>query len=112
MAPFWARTNQYLAFKAGVSKVYYHVYKQSRQNTFQTDKILTMASQHVQSYDYSGKFANFKATWVLVVTWVDICPFLFYPDYYYYQNEDIPELNCAWVSIMITVIVYKSFVKS
>jgi len=104
IAPFWARTDQYLAFKGGISKVFYHVYEKSRQNTFQTDTILTMASQHVQSYDHSGKFASFNATWVLVVTWVGICPFVDYPENYYYNNENSTELNCRWVSIYFTTV--------
>ena len=101
IAPFWATTDEYLAFKAGYSKVYYHVYSQIRQNTVQsqTSNMLAMASQHVKLYDKSGKFTNFKATWVLVVTWENICPYVYYPYWYYYwYNWGLPELNCDWVS--------------
>lgn len=86
IAPFWAVTDQYVAFKEGVSTVYYHVYKQSRQGTVETRSILDMASQHVRTYDGSTTFASFNATWVLVVTWVDLCP-------------EMRSLNCPWVSI-------------
>ena len=104
IAPFWAITDQYLAFKAGYSKVYYHVYKQIRQSTVQTltSKVLKMASKHVQKYDNTGKFANFQATWVLVVTWENLCPYVYYPYWYYWYNWGIPNLNCPWVSTFIS----------
>ena len=98
IAPFWAVTDQYFAFKANVSTVYYHVYEQSRQSTVQTRGILDMASQHVREYDSSATFASFSATWVLVVTWVDLCPYVIYPESYY-SSQKIPSLNCPWVSI-------------
>ena len=100
IAPFWAKTDQYLAFKAGHSKVYYHVYEQIRQNTVQaSNNVLAMASKDVQRYDNSGKFTNFQATWVLVVTWENLCPYVYYPYWYYWYNWEIPRLNCLWVSI-------------
>ena len=102
IAPFWATTDQYFAFKAGRSKVSYQVYKQTMQNNVQTTDMLDMASQHVRLYDKSGKFANFNATWVLVVTWVKLCPYVYYPGYYYYySNREIPRLNCQWVSTVM-----------
>ena len=100
IAPFWATTDDYVAFKAGHSKMYYHVYRQtSRQKNNKTSDILTLASQHVRLYAEKEKFANFKATWALVVTWVNLCPYVHYP-WYYNSNWNIPELNCKWVSIM------------
>ena len=71
IAPFWATTDTYHAFRAGFSKVYYHVYKPKTEDS-STD-ILGIATEHVQRY--TGKFANFEATWVLVVTWEKLCPY-------------------------------------
>ena len=102
IAPFWARTDEYLSFKANHSKVYYHVYKQIGEGTVQSQasEVLTMASQHVQRYDNSEKFSNFEATWVLVVTWVNLCPYVYYPYWYYWYNWDIPNLNCPGVRVL------------
>ena len=99
IAPFWATTNEFEAFKAGHSKMYYQVYKNTDGNNARTSEILKTSSRHVQLYDKSGKFANFKATWVLVVTWVKICPFVYYSYDYYYNNTEILKLNCEWVSV-------------
>ena len=96
IAPFWAQTDQYFAFRANHSKVYYHLYND--QNNVKDRYILSMASQQVKLYDKSGKFDNFDPTWVLVVTWEKLCPYVYYGYYYYYSNK-IPELNCQWVSI-------------
>ena len=74
IAPFWARV-EHAAFNTGNSKVYYHAYEQSNQNTDQTSNILRLASRHVQNYTNDEKFRNFEATWVLVVTWVNVCPY-------------------------------------
>ena len=74
IAPFWARV-EHRAFNTGNSKVYYHAYEQSNQNTDQTSNILRLASRHVQDYTNDEKFRNFEATWVLVVTWVNVCPY-------------------------------------
>ena len=103
IAPFWATTDQYVAFKAGHSKVYYHVYQDTKDNNAQNSDTLKMASRHVQCYDKSGKFSNFNATWVLVVTWEKLCPYVYYPYYYYYSNTNSSNfaLNCQWVGINI-----------
>ena len=92
IAPFWAMINENQAFKDGHSKVYYHAYERSRQDTPQTSNILSMASRDVRSYADNDKFSNFNATWVLVVTWVDLCPYV-----------DTTELYCYWVSIHFTL---------
>ena len=96
IAPLWALTDQYLAFKAGYSKVYYRVYSQV---TDPTRKTLDKASNHVQQFGNSGAaFSNFQAEWVLVVTWENLCPYVYYPWYYYYYYWGIPKLDCPWVS--------------
>ena len=101
IAPFWAKTDQYVAFKAGHSKVYYHVYQDTKDNNASNIDTLKMASRHVQRYDRSGKFSNFNATWVLVVTWEKLCPYVYYPYYFYYNNANSSNftLNCQWVGI-------------
>ena len=86
MAPFWATTDTFSAFRDGHSKVYYQVYKPGANE--RSAAILSMASGDVQRY--TGEFANFEATWVLVVTWEKLCPYVYY---YYYNN------NCRWVRL-------------
>ena len=96
IAPFWALTDDNLAFKAGYSKVYYHVYTL---NHADPTKILDRASKHVQQFSNSGAgFFNFQAKWVLVVTWENLCPYIYYPWYYYYYDWGIPKLQCPRVS--------------
>ena len=94
IAPFWATTDTYFAFRDGHSKVYYQVYSQTTESS---SEIVKMASQDVKRYTDGDTFANFAASWVLVVTWQKLCPYVYYP-YYYYYEENIP-LNCPWVSI-------------
>ena len=94
IAPFWATTDTYFAFRASHSKVYYHVYKPTEENSAE---ILNIATKDVQRY--TGGFANFKATWVLVVTWEKLCPYVYYRYYYYYFQGNFP-LHCPWVSIL------------
>ena len=94
IAPFWATTDTYFAFRAGHSKVYYQVYSQTKESS---SEILKMASKDVKRYGDGGKFANFVASWVLVVTWQKLCPYVYYPYYYYYEGN-FP-LHCPWVSI-------------
>ena len=103
IAPFWALTDQYVAFRAGHSKVYYHVYEETNKKSPQTSDVLTMASQHVRRYDKIGKFSSFSVTWVLVVTWEKLCPYVSYPYYYYYSNsnDSVPKLNCPRVSLTL-----------
>ena len=102
IAPFWATTDSYFAFRYGNSKVYYQVYSQTKETS---NEILDMASKHVQSYNKG--FGDFKATWVLVVTWEKLCPYVYYPYYYYYRdiNEQNFQLNCPRVSNIIIVTV-------
>ena len=103
IAPFWAPVDDYVAFKVNHSRVYYQVYSHTKPKGNRTNHILNMASQHVQIYDRSGKFDNFSATWVLVVTWKDLCPFFYYGSRTYsYDNEEVvslPRLQCRWVSL-------------
>ena len=96
IAPFWATTDSYFAFRYNLSKVYYQVYNQTHEKSNET---LAMASEHVKSY--TGGFDDFEATWVLVVTWEKLCPYAYYPYYYYYQNinEKDFQLKCSRVSI-------------
>ena len=99
IAPFWATTDTYFAFRVDHSKVYYQVYSQTKKSS---SEILKMASEDVKRYSEDGEFANFAASWVLVVTWEKLCPYVYYPYYYYYYyyyyGENFP-LNCPWVSI-------------
>ena len=88
IAPFWARVDEDLAFKNGNSKVYYQAYEQSSQGHPQKEMILSLASQDVQRYTTEETFKNFTATWVLVVTWVKLCPYV-----------SCTELLCPWVSL-------------
>ena len=88
IAPFWATTDTYSAFRDGHSKVYYHLHKRGYIRS--SAAILSMASEHVQRY--TGKFKNFEASWVLVVTWKKLCPYVYY---YYYGN-------CRWVRLFAT----------
>ena len=92
-APFWARSDQYQSFKLGISKVYYHIYDKIQSDHEQSSEILALASKHVGQYG-DGRFANFKATWVLVVTWENLCPSVIYR----YMNDGNPG-TCAMVSI-------------
>jgi len=87
IAPFWATTDTYSAFRDGHSKVYYQMHKRGDINS--SAAILRMASEHVQRY--TGKFENFEASWVLVVTWEKLCPYVYY---YYYDS------NCRWVRVI------------
>ena len=92
IAPFWATTDTYSAFRDGHSKVYYHLHKRGYIKS--SAAILSMASEHVQRY--SGKFKNFEASWVLVVTWKKLCPYVYY---YYYDN-------CRWVRLFACATLY------
>ena len=101
IAPFWATTDTYFAFKNGHSKVYYQVYRQTEKTS---NEILAMASKDVKSYN--GRFSDFEATWVLVVTWEKLCPYVYYSYYYYYNyfEQSFP-FNCPRVSICIFLII-------
>ena len=103
IAPFWATIDTFFPFINGHSKVYYQVYSH---NTDSSAKILDMASKDVKLYGDGKKFANFAATWVLVVTWQKLCPYVYYPYYYYYYyyyqynyHEETVPLNCPRVGI-------------
>ncbi|XP_022805810.1 mucin-like protein [Stylophora pistillata] len=106
IAPFWATTDSYFAFRYGHSKVYYQVYRQAKETS---NEILDMASKHVQSYNKG--FGDFKATWVLVVTWEKLCPYVYYPYYYYYRdiNEQNFQLNCPRSNTFQAVLITDGF---
>ena len=55
------------------SSVYYHVYDKYK-NMPGTQDMLLKASQDAHKYQKEPAFKNFKATWVLVVTWVRLYP--------------------------------------
>ena len=99
IAPFWATTDTYFAFKKNHSRVYYQVYEESKESS---SNILDMAAKHVQNY--AEGFSNFQASWVLVVTWENLCPYVYYPYYYYYYGDQEIELNCRWVSKYVWLI--------
>ena len=94
-APFWARSDQYQSFKLGISKVYYHIYDKSQSDHDQTSEIFVLASKHVEQYG-GGRIANFEATWVLVVTWENLCTSVIYR---YVGNPGISSRICALVSV-------------
>ena len=92
IAPFWATTDTHFAFRKNHSRVYYQVYEENKGSS---NEIIARASRHVQNY--AKGFSKFMATWVLVVTWEKLCPYVYYPYYYYrYGDQDI-KLNCPWV---------------
>ena len=93
IAPFWATTDTFFAFREGHSKVYYQVYSQTKESS---SEILKLASQDVKRYGDGDKFANFKASWVLVVTWYKLCPYV----YHYYFD------NCRWVRRLLSILLY------
>jgi len=109
MAPLWAATDPYLAFKSGYSKVYHQVYRNTKNNSAQSSYILTTASKHVQLYEKSGNFRNFQASWVLVVTWKNLCPYVYYRRLYYDDNQEILRLNCSWSNTFQAVIITDGF---
>ena len=80
IAPFWATSDTYSAFRDGQSKVYYQVYTESKESP---SDILALATKDVRRY--ATGFSKFEATWVLVVTWEKLCPYVNY------------QLNCRWV---------------
>ena len=92
IAPFWATTDTYLAFRDGHSSVYYQVYSQNKESS---SEILNMASQDVKRYTDGDTFADFTANWVLVVTWHMLCP---YVDNYDNNN------NCRWVRTLLSIL--------
>ena len=89
IAPFWATTDTYFAFRDGHSKVYYQVYSQYKESS---SEILNIASQDVKRYTDGDTFAGFTANWVLVVTWHMLCPYVNYYD------------NCRWVRSLLSIL--------
>ena len=99
IAPFWATTDTFFAFKKHHSRVYYQIYEENKESSKDT---LAMATKNVRQY-IEG-FSNFQASWVLVVTWENLCPYVYYPYYYYYYGDQEIELNCRWVSKYVWLI--------
>ncbi|XP_031551867.1 mucin-like protein isoform X2 [Actinia tenebrosa] len=73
LAPYWALIDRVYSFRSGVSKVFYHLYKDSDKDPA-AQNILRRAvedvNKHTQNNMLPKEFTN--ATLVLVVTWVNI----------------------------------------
>ena len=73
LAPYWSLIDSTDAFRNGISKMYYHVYKKSDGNP-STASILERArsdvNKHCQKNPLPTEFR--EASWVMVVTWVNI----------------------------------------
>ncbi|KAK3731213.1 hypothetical protein QZH41_017746, partial [Actinostola sp. cb2023] len=73
LAPYWSLIDSTDAFRNGISKMYYHVYKKSDGNP-STASILERArsdvNKHCQQNPLPTEFL--EASWVMVVTWVNI----------------------------------------
>ena len=111
IAPYWALTDTYWGFKRRDfyrfqyyyspsegrytytwtfhrvdpnrwSSVYYQVYDTYSQEP-KAENMLAKASEDVRKYHGQAGFADFEATWVLVVTWVKLYPL----DWYYYDRK-------------------------
>ena len=71
LAPLWTESD----YNHQDSKVLYQQYDSAQrygsQDRTQTDAMLSRASEDAVAY---GGFSSFKATWVLVVTWVNMHP--------------------------------------
>ena len=111
IAPYWALTDTYWSFKRRDfyrfqyyyspsegrytytwtfhrvdpnrwSSVYYQVYDTYSQEP-KAENMLAKASEDIRKYHGQAGFADFEATWVLVVTWVKLYPL----DWYYYDRK-------------------------
>ena len=105
IAPFWAPVDMYWAFVIGRSKVYYHVYDKREDDPAAKD-VLDMASDHVRQYQKSNQFAKFKAKWVAVVTWENLCPYTWYRYWYY---EFLLQNTCQLVSTLVIYLIHGAF---
>lgn len=88
LAPFHAVID-HSAFNRPVNEsvVYYHVYDRNTQLESSTSEVFKRADADVQRYQINPRIPLFRASWILVVTWVRIyapavfraVEFLFYP---------------------------------
>ena len=73
LAPYWSLTDTQDSFeKNGVSKVYYHIYSDSEPSSV---SMLNMATSDVKTLYSQPLPTEFKASWMLVITWVNLRPY-------------------------------------
>ena len=73
LAPYWSLTDTYDSFvRQSVSKVFYHVYSDSDPGSI---LMLKMASLDVRKLLSTPLPTDFKASWVLVITWENLRPY-------------------------------------
>ena len=70
LAPYWSKTNVDSSFNK-ISKVYYHVYSKDDSNSA---AVLKRATSDVKRFLTNPLPTNFKATWLIVVTWMNLKP--------------------------------------
>ena len=70
LAPYWSKTNVDSSFNA-ISKVYYHVYSKDDSNS---SALLKRATSDVKRFLTNPLPTNFKASWLIVVTWMNLKP--------------------------------------
>lgn len=71
LAPYWSNIDFGNSFVNGPSKVFYHVYSDSVPGSNTT---LSEATEDVMKLLLRPLPTSFNASWVLVVTWVDLRP--------------------------------------
>lgn len=78
LAPYWAVIS-HAAFgnQPASSKVFYQVYNKYSMNSNNDREVFKRANRDVQRYQANPKIPLFEASWILVVTWVNIYPSLF-----------------------------------
>ena len=73
LAPYWSLTDTHHSFvNHGVSKVYYHIYSDSEPSSSQ---MLNTATSDVKNLLSKPLPTDFKASWMLVTTWVNLRPY-------------------------------------
>lgn len=73
LAPYWARIS-HTAFGNQSSNVFYQVYNKHSMNSNNDRKVFKRANRDVQQYQRNPTIPLFEASWILVVTWVNIYP--------------------------------------
>lgn len=75
LAPYWAVIS-HAAFgnQPASSKVFYQVYNKYPMNSNNDRNIFKRANRDVQQYQTNPTIPLFEASWILVVTWVNIYP--------------------------------------